>query len=360
MKAHKFLPRYPGNLLKKSPNKPIPGLPPAQSDDYGNFKKNRRNLIKRLTMLPFLGTAILPWNKPEKISSIEDQNLRSHKVKVHEKPSIPEPNTGYKIPLAKLGNESISRMILGGNLIGGWAHARDLLYVSELVTTYFNDDKIFETFAMAEKYGINAFLTNPVLIRVINDYWKRDLGKIKFISDCGGESLEEGIRVSIDHGACACYVHGGIADNLVKAGKVDQIARGLELIKKSGIPAGIGGHKLETVKACVDYGLEPDFWMKTIHPVDYWSAIPDVQHDNIWCTNPDETAVYMKNIQQPWIGYKILAAGAIEPEVGFRYAFEQGADFICVGMFDFQINQDVGTFEKVMNSRINRDRPWRA
>lgn len=360
MKAHNFFSGCIRDLLNKSLKKPVPGLPPAQPGDYRNFKKNRRNLIKRLTMLPFIGPAVIPWNRSEKITSLEDQNLMSWSVKVHEKSANTDTRSRYKIPLAKLGNESISRMILGGNLIGGWAHARDLLYVSELVTTYFNDEKIFETFSLAEKSGINAFLTNPVLIRVINEYWKRDLGKIKFISDCGGETLEEGIRISLDHGACACYVHGGIADNLVEAGKVDEIARGLELIRKSGIPAGIGGHKLETVKACVDYGLKPDFWMKTIHAVDYWSASPDVQHDNIWCANPDETAVYMKNIQQPWIGYKILAAGAIEPEMGFKYAFEQGADFICVGMFDFQIDHDVSIFEKVMNSKIKRERPWRA
>ena len=41
------------------------------------------------------------------------------------------------------------------------------------------------------------------------------------------------------------------------------------------------------------------------------------------------------------MGYKVLAAGAIEPKDGFKWAFENGADFICVGMFDFQIVNDV-------------------
>ncbi|MCL2348114.1 MAG: hypothetical protein FWC50_07605, partial [Planctomycetaceae bacterium] len=37
-----------------------------------------------------------------------------------------------KVPRSKIGNVEISRMILGGNLIGGWAHSRDLIYVSDL------------------------------------------------------------------------------------------------------------------------------------------------------------------------------------------------------------------------------------
>jgi hypothetical protein len=37
----------------------------------------------------------------------------------------------------------------------------------------------------------------------------------------------------------------------------------------------------------------------------------------------------------------VLGAGAIHPNAGFRYAFQNGADFVCVGMFDFQVVEDV-------------------
>jgi NAD(P)H-dependent flavin oxidoreductase YrpB (nitropropane dioxygenase family) len=48
----------------------------------------------------------------------------------------------------------------------------------------------------------------------------------------------------------------------------------------------------------------------------------------------------MKNLPQPWIAFKVLAAGSIHPKVGFKYAFENGADFVCVGMYDFQVVED--------------------
>jgi hypothetical protein len=40
------------------------------------------------------------------------------------------------------GYVNVSRLILGGNLIGGQAHSRDLIYVSNLIRNYFTDEKI--------------------------------------------------------------------------------------------------------------------------------------------------------------------------------------------------------------------------
>ena len=68
----------------------------------------------------------------------------------------------------------------------------------------------------------------------------------------------------------------------------------------------------------------------------------------------------MDKLEQPWIAFKVLAAGAIKPEVGFRYAFEGGADFICVGMYDFQIVDDVNLALDVLGGELNRSRPWRS
>lgn len=68
----------------------------------------------------------------------------------------------------------------------------------------------------------------------------------------------------------------------------------------------------------------------------------------------------MESLPQRWIAFKILAAGAIEPKDGFRYAFQNGADFICVGMYDFQIVDDCNIAHNVLNSVKDRTRPWCA
>jgi hypothetical protein len=51
---------------------------------------------------------------------------------------------------------------------------------------------------------------------------------------------------------------------------------------------------------------------------------------------------------------------AIRPEDGFRYAFRGGADFICAGMFDFQVAEDVAIAKAVLAGLSGRDRPWRG
>ena len=59
---------------------------------------------------------------------------------------------------------------MGGNLIGGWSHARDLLYVSELFKAYNTEEKVFETLALGEQHGINTIQIDPACQDVVEKY----------------------------------------------------------------------------------------------------------------------------------------------------------------------------------------------
>ena len=344
------------------------GPQPDRPDSQPLGALSRRSLFAGFAGLPVIGGFVLAVLKKHGWRSFEEIQLRSRTnprdvfvasatVKTFRFSAMSD--LKGRPPRARIGAVSVSRLILGGNLIGGWAHARDLIYVSKLVKAYHHQAKIFETLSLAESCGVNTLLTNPALCGVINDYWRAG-GRIQFISDCGGGDMFQAIQRSIDRGASACYIHGAISDRLVQQGKFDLLARGLELIRRNRLPAGIGGHKLETIEGCVRNGLKPDFWMKTLHCLDYWSARREPENDNIWCEDPAQTAAYMKELPEPWIAYKILAAGAIEPKMGFKHAFENGADFICVGMYDFQIVDDVNLAVAVLNGPLERQRRWFA
>ncbi len=353
---------------------PPAASPPARRDLEAAVARDplgRRAVLASLTGVPFLGAFLLALLRKRGWASREEQQLAA-RLGSDAAPATDAVTTATiktfqfttlgqlegQVPHARIKGMDVSRLILGGNLIGGWAHARDLIYVSKLVKAYHHKWKVFETFALAEKCGINAFLTNPVLCEIIAEYWKRGIGKIQFISDCGGRDVLAMVQKSIDAGAAACYIQGATGDNLVRQKKFDVIAQALKLIRDSGLPAGIGGHRLATIQGCVEQGLLPDFWMKTLHHHRYWSAQPKDRCDSVWCEHPDETIVFMADRPEPWIAFKTLAAGAVHPKVGFRYALKGGADFLCVGMYDFQIVDDVNLALAALAENEQRSRPW--
>jgi hypothetical protein len=225
---------------------------------------------------------------------------------------------------------------------------------------------------MAEQCGVNTLLTNPIMATMIDEYWKRKIGKIQFISDCAGliygenkraepfDVYTDRIKRAIDYGAIACYIQGETADWYMEHGMEDQLGKAMDLIRGNGVLLGIGAHRIETVKACVDAGFDPDFWMKTLHHHNYWSAKHPEWHDNMYCYKPEETITFMESLPQPWIAFKVMAAGAIHPRNAFKYAFEKGADFVCAGMYDFQMVEDINIAYDALNAPIHRNRKWMA
>jgi len=271
-----------------------------------------------------------------------------------------------------IGDVKLSRLILGGNIIGGWAHARDMHYYDKLVKGYYTDERVFRTFRIAEASGVNTILTNPALMRVINRYWREEGGKIQFISDCGWAKgdLIAGARASVENGASLVYAHGGFADEWAIAGEWKKFREYLDTVRKFGCPTGIGCHRLATVKFCIEHDCIPDFWMKTVHRVDYPTAHIGENGkptrdglgacDNRFVdTDRQEVFDFMQNRPEPWIAFKILGAGIEHPKDAFPVVFKGGADFACVGMYDYQLVEDVNIANEVFEHGLpDRKRPW--
>ena len=349
-----------------------------------NTLTGRRELIKNLASIPVLGLAFFGFAKKYGWFSFEEGNIAEtdaiSSATIMSANQVNLEELTSKVPLGQIKNVKISRIIPGGNLVAGFAHARDLVYVSPLIKNYFTDEKVIETLWIYEACGINTTVmrTDENTIRILNKYWKRG-GKIQWLAQTYPKDDDfTNIQLAIDNGAVGAFVMGGIADRLIFENRLEDLSKPIEYIRQHGLIAGTAGHAIQVPMVCVENGIEPDFFMKTFHHDQYWSAHPKENrqefmhnieynrldrnqfHDNLWCPSAEEVAEFFKTCKIPWIAYKILAAGSIRPEEGFKHAFENGADFICVGMFDFQIIKNANIVYDTLNNDLNRSRQWFA
>jgi hypothetical protein len=282
----------------------------------------------------------------------------------------PAPGSREAMPMGKIGSQEFSRLILGGNLIGGYAHSRDLSYVSTLMRRYNTQAKIRETLELAEAQGINGINTwvmqeNQALF----DHWKNG-GKMKWFVQArldadGGFSQ---IQKAVDQGAAAIHLTGDTCERLLDQGRFEKVGESLAFIRARKVIAGVAAHDLRVIVECEKLKLEVDFHQKTFHSLDYYTAPRPEEtgacggHDNSWCNSPEAVIGVMAKTTKPWIAFKILAAGAIEPRAAFPYAFNGGADFILVGMFDWQVQEDAQLAQRVYRivrgPGSKRTRPW--
>ncbi len=291
-------------------------------------KMNRRTFMQKATVLS-AGLA----------SIVDAATMRPEAV------SKPVPGN-VTIETRPIGKHNISRLIIGGNPFSGGAHAEPLRYSRELFRKYFTPDKVAETLSLAEQHGINTFLgrIDEHIIGLLKHYQKTTGRMIPWIAQTAAKphkgatksEILENIKLAADNGAIGIYFHGQSADYLVQQGKIAEIEEYLNYIRKLGVLAGVGGHEITTIEACEKAQLMPDFYMKTFNRLEYC------------CPNFERTKEFMATVKIPWIAFKVLAAGRMKPEEGFQAALQNGADFLCVGMFDFQIERDVKLFKTLV------------
>ena len=309
---------------------------------------NRREILGSLGALPFLGMASSSKAKSQdKIDAMTGPTFitKSDKLDYARLKALdlndPEVTVKQKkMPVGKIGNLTLGRLICGSNLISMNMHARDLDYVSDLAANYNTEERIFMTLKLCEEYGINGIVLKNHNFKQfrLSNYWDQWGGRMKWLADVITTDIDNYERLLVEHlelGASGAYLWGGASDTWYYQKKQDNIIRAFEIMKKYDIPVGICAHRLEPIVFCEKEGLKPDFYMKTLHHDRYWSAHPKANrrfmemfekespehaeyHDNMFCYDYEETIEFMQDVKVPWIAFKVLAAGAIPPEEGLN------------------------------------------
>jgi hypothetical protein len=242
------------------------------------------------------------------------------------------------LPQVRIGSLSVSRLTIGGNPFSGNSHRGP--QADREMRHYYTSERIKATLREAESLGINTLVAraDAHICRVLLEYWDEG-GTIQWIAQTCPELQSSALSalVAIAAGAKACYIHGGVMDNLVGRGQVDEALAGIEAIKRAGLPAGVAGHD-PAVHRWAEASVHVDFYMCS-----YYNSLRR-DHNAAYSPHADERfrdedrramVEIIQTLSRPAIHYKIMAAGRNDPREAFSFAAQalRPGDAICVGVY---------------------------
>ncbi len=279
--------------------------------------------------------------------------VTSATVKVHEFVAL----AALKTPIsekAEIGGVKFSRLALGGDLIAGRSHARDLIWTDEFMRRYNSGVTLGRTVRYCLHCGIDSAFAEPKVLEKMNEEAKAVGGELKFFANCADAN---DAALAVSGGAKGAYLRPETADAFAKNGDSEGLKAIFGVLKDTKLPVGIGAEDVATVKFCVENGVVPDFWVLAFHSLDYPAARMETRCNNIWCVDPEAAAAYMKTRPEPWVAIRVLAGGAIDPVKAYKFAKDHGAAAVAIDLLDYRI---VETVNGIVSPPPPKEREGRA
>jgi len=254
----------------------------------------------------------------------------------------------------------VSRLILGDNPFCGHSYIEGIHSGNEMMDFY-TADKCVETLFEAEALGINTYmaLADPFILRVIRQY-RNQGGKMNLIFQSYPPiALEVNLRQMLECEPIAVYHQGGTFEMLLEEGKEDEARSRLELIKKSGVKAGLGTHIPELLLRAEKENWGMDFYMACLYNARKQQR---GQQSGFITGKPKELVFYpgdpplmyeaVKQVAKPCIVFKAFAGGqvftgktpdeipgVIKSIFTDIYSNIKPIDMNCIGVFQKEKNQ---------------------
>ena len=134
------------------------------------------------------------------------------------------------LPMTRLKDLQVSRLVVGGNPISGFSHgtpARD-----KAMFDYFTAENCKRLLRRCEECGVNtAFLrADNHVIRLLHEYWNEG-GRIQWVAQTvPGEDPVGNIKKAHRFGAKGIYLHGGTMEAFFAKGEKEAVRTQLETI----------------------------------------------------------------------------------------------------------------------------------
>jgi len=266
------------------------------------------------------------------------------------------------LPAISLGSHRISRLVVGSNPLLGYSYMGH--HTDRLMREYFTVQRSVEFLLKCERAGIDVHQTSfsprrPQVGAIARGVRERG-SKMKFICLVGGrEYIDAAIEATKP---IALVHHGGVTDRLFAQGRQEQVHDFIKAVHDRGLLAGVSAHNPECVRRIAEAGWAADFFMCCFYfltrkfyrkpgepahePELLYFAYPFYRHD------PEKMTAVIREVDQPCLGFKILAAGRRcrnqeSVREAFRYAFGniKRSDGVIVGIFPRffdEIAADVG------------------
>jgi hypothetical protein len=268
------------------------------------------------------------------------------------------------LPTIHLGEHRITRLIAGSNPISGYSYMGPVM--DRHMREYFTRDRIVEFLWTCEREGINAHqFSRPEEMSGVFQELRERGSKMKFIClHAGGPQRTPVEKVVQDTQPIAIVHHGGVTDKLFREGKSGQVHDFVKRVRDAGVLAGVSAHNPDCIKRIANEGWQVDLFMTCFYYLtrtpEELEKMPPVVTVRVgypfFASDPTAMTQVVRQVDQPCLGFKILAAGRMcgrenKVEAAFKFAFEylKPTDGVIVGMYPRyhdQIRQNAGYTRK--------------
>ncbi len=238
------------------------------------------------------------------------------------------------LPAVDFCGLQVSRLVIGANPFGGYSHQTAARNAE--MRAYYDTDRIIATWNRAVAVGINTMVTNnetPHVLAAVREY-RSTGGTLQWIAQLNCRSNPDMI-LSIDEavaiGCSAVYFHGAQVEDLYLKRDASTLRTWCDHARQAGVPAGVAGHAPEAHR-----------WVDTLDTADFHAvcffncgSLHDGKGEKFRLGDLAAATECVRAIRKPCIGYKIMGAGRIDPQMAFEYAFEsiKPGDIVNVGIY---------------------------